>query len=78
MAGVRQGETARVPEHVRMDRKRHPGAPAKARDERVKALGRHWATALRSEYMRARRLFALQAARSTDLVTLDWMDAWCA
>jgi hypothetical protein len=73
--GVRQGEAARVPQHVRVDRKRHASALAKARDERVKALRRHWATALRSEYMRTRRLFALQAPQGANLVTLDRMDA---
>jgi hypothetical protein len=36
--GVRQGEAARVPQHVRVDRKRHASALAKARDECVKAL----------------------------------------
>ena len=45
VAGVRQGQAARVPEHVRVDRKRHPSALAEALDERVKALGRHRAPA---------------------------------
>ena len=74
VAGVRQGETAGVPEHVRVDRKRHSGA----RDQCVEALGRHRTSALGSEHMRARWLFALQPAQGADLVTLDWMDAWCA
>ena len=38
VAGVRQGEAARVPEHVRVDRKRHAGALAEARDQCVEAL----------------------------------------
>ena len=33
VAGVRQGQAARVPEHVRVDRKRHPSALAEALDE---------------------------------------------
>jgi hypothetical protein len=41
VAGVRQGETAGVPEHVRVDRKRYPGALAEACDQCVEALGRH-------------------------------------
>ncbi len=54
VAGVRQGETAGMPEHVRMDRKRHPGALAEACDQCVEALGRHRTAALGSEHMRAR------------------------
>jgi len=46
VAGVRQGEAAGVPEHLRVDRKRHPGALAEARDQCVEALGRHRAAAL--------------------------------
>jgi hypothetical protein len=53
-----------VPQHVRVDRKRHAGALPEALNERVKALGCHRATALRSENMRARRLFALQVSDS--------------
>jgi hypothetical protein len=49
--GVRQGEAARVPQHVRMDWKRHASAIAEARDQRVKALGRHRAAALGSKYI---------------------------
>ena len=71
VAGVRQGETAGMPEHVRVDRKRHPIALAEACDQCVEALGRHRASALRREHVRARRLLALQAAQGTDLVTLD-------
>jgi hypothetical protein len=44
--GVRQGVAARVPQHVPMDWKRHASAIAEARDQRVKALGRHRAAAL--------------------------------
>jgi len=78
VAGVRQGETAGVPEHVRVDRKRHSGALAEARNQCVETLGRHRTAALGSEHMRAGWLFALLPAQGADLVTLDWMDAWCA
>jgi hypothetical protein len=74
-AGVRQGEAARVPQHVRVDWKRHASALPEALNERVKALGRHRAAALRSKHVRARRLFALQAAQGADLVTLNRMNA---
>jgi hypothetical protein len=78
VAGVRQGETATVPEHVRVDRKRHAGALAEPGDQCVEDLGRHRATALGRERVRARRFLALQTAQGTALVTLYWMDAWCA
>ena len=74
VAGVRQSKAAGVPEHVRVNRKRHPGALAEACDQCVEALGRHRAAALGSEHLRARWLFALQPAQGTDLVTLDRMD----
>ncbi len=73
VAGVRQGETAGVSERVRVDRKRHPGALAEARDQCVEALGRHRTAPLRSEDVRSWRLLTLQTAQGTDLVTLDWM-----
>ncbi len=78
VAGVRQGEAAGLPEHVRVDRKRHPGALAEARDQCVEALGRHRAAALGNERMRVRRLFALRTAQGSDLVTLARMNAWRA
>ena len=78
VASISQGEAAAVPEHVRVDRKGHAGALAEACDQSMKTLGRHRAAALGSEHARARRLLTLQPAQSTDLITLDWMDAWCA
>ncbi len=78
VAGVRQCEAAAVAQHVRMDRKRHPGALAEAYDQCVEALGRHGAAALGNEDVRSGRLLPLQTAQSTDLVTLDRMHAWCA
>ncbi len=78
VASISQGEAAAVPEHVRVDRKGHAGALAEACDQSMKTLGRHRAAALGSEHVRARRLLALQPAQGADLVTLDWVDAWCA
>ena len=46
MAGVRQGETAGVPEHVRVDRKGHAGALAEAGDQCVEAFRRDRTTTL--------------------------------
>jgi hypothetical protein len=40
-----------MPQHVRVDRKRHTSALPEALNERVKALGRHRAAALGSEYV---------------------------
>jgi hypothetical protein len=74
--GVRQGEAARVPQHVRMDWKRHASALAEAHHQCVDTLRRHRATALGSKHMRTRRVFALQAAQGADLVTLNRMNAW--
>jgi hypothetical protein len=76
VAGVRQGEAARVPQHVRVDWKRHASALPEALYERVKALGCHRSPALRSEHVRAQRLFTLKPAQGTDLITLNRMDAW--
>jgi hypothetical protein len=77
VASVCQGEAAGVSEHVWVDRKRHPGPLAEARDQCVEALGRHRAAALGREHIRARWLFALQTAQGTELITLDRMHAWC-
>jgi hypothetical protein len=38
----------------------------------------HRAPALGSEDVRSGRLLTLQTAQGTDVVTLDWMHAWCA
>jgi hypothetical protein len=58
-----------------MDWKWHAGALPEALNERVKTLGRHWAAALRSKHVRARRLLALKTAQGADLVTSNRMDA---
>jgi hypothetical protein len=71
VAGVRQSEAACVPQHVRVDWKRHASALPEALHERVKTLRRHRAPALRSKHVRARRLFALKPAQGADLVTLN-------
>ena len=47
------------------DREGHAGALAKASNERMETLGRHWPPALRTEYIGARRLLTLEAASST-------------
>jgi hypothetical protein len=75
VSGVRLCEAAGVAQHVRVDREWHSSALPKTLNERVEALGRHRATTLRSEYMRARRLFALKPAQGAELVTLDRMHA---
>jgi hypothetical protein len=36
--------------------------PSKAGNQRVKALGRHWPAALRTEYIEARRLLTQKSA----------------
>jgi hypothetical protein len=55
--GIRPGEAVRVPQHVRVDRKRHASTLAE-RAARESSLGVMGATALGSEHMRAWRLFA--------------------
>jgi hypothetical protein len=65
-----------VAEHVRVDREGHAGALAKAGNERMETLGRHWPAALRTENMGARRLLTLEAAKIPQLIAADRMNAW--
>jgi hypothetical protein len=44
--------------HVRVN----ADTPSKAGNQRVKALGRHWPAALRTEYIEARRLLTQKSA----------------
>src|SRR5437016_5291483 len=73
---IRQRKAAGVPQHVRVDRERHAGPLTEARDERMEALWRHRAAALRGEHVRpGGGLLALQAAQGPDLIALHRVHA---
>ena len=62
VSSIRQGVTAAMAEHVRVDREWHSGALAEASNERMEAFSRRRAAALGAEHIRSGRLLALQAA----------------
>src|SRR5262245_23194512 len=53
---------ARMPQHVRMQRERHPGGLAEPLDEMVKADGAHGSAALRDEDVSLVRAFTAELA----------------
>ena len=71
---IRQGITACMPQHVRVDWESHSGPLAEPRDQGMEALGGHRAAALGGEHVRPRRLFALQAPQCPYLVALYRMN----
>src|SRR5258707_6289482 len=53
---------ARMSQHVRMQRERHPGGLAESLDEMVEADGAHWSAALRDEDVSLGRVLAAELA----------------
>jgi hypothetical protein len=70
MTGIGQREAAAVPQHVGMDRKRHPGAHPNPAEQGVESLRRHRPVPLGHEDVRGYPLFALQAPQRAYLVAL--------
>jgi hypothetical protein len=75
VASIRQGVAACVPEHVRVDRKRHTGAFAQPYHKGVEAFRCDRSTSFPAEQVRAQWLLSLQPAQRAQFVALDRMDA---
>src|SRR4030095_224649 len=68
----------RMPQHVRMQRERHPGGLAEPLGEMGETVGAHGAAALRDEDVSLGRILTVELAQGTNLIAPDRMDGWRA
>src|SRR5271166_367675 len=65
-----------VPQHVRVDTKRHLGGLPEPLDEPMKADWAHWPTALAYEYIGVCGMLTPQLAQGSHFVAANRMHAW--
>jgi hypothetical protein len=66
---------ASVPQHVRMNWKRHLGGLTEALDKPMEADWAHWSTALGNEHEGVGRMFATQLTERSHFITTDRVNA---